>query len=85
MDFKFDQLISQSIKRLTRPKFRNDFPVLYDEKNYHGTETPIEGKLLEVVTDPESLQDLLNICDVSYDGVPASAAINFNPVFGKIS
>ena len=25
------------------------------------------------------------MCDVSYDGVPAHAAINFNPSFGKIS
>lgn len=27
----------------------------------------------------------MNRCDVSYDGVPASAAINFNSSFGKIS
>ena len=84
-NFKFDQLISQSIKRLTRPKFRNDFPHFYDEKLYHGSEQPIDGKLLEVVTDQEDLKELLNICDVSYHGVPASAALNFNPVFGKIS
>jgi len=31
------------------------------------------------------LLDLLNVCDVSYDGVPASSALNFNPSFGKIS
>ena len=27
----------------------------------------------------------MNRCDVSYDGVPASAALNFNSSFGKIS
>jgi len=26
----------------------------------------------------------MNKCDVSYDGVPNTAALNFNPSFGKI-
>ena len=34
MDIKFDQLISCSIKRLTRPMFRYDFPTLYDPKAF---------------------------------------------------
>lgn len=39
----------------------------------------------EVISDQETLNDVLNCCDVSYEGVPSSAAINFNPSFGKIS
>ena len=35
--------------------------------------------------DPEQLAHLSSMCDISYDGVPAHAAINFNPSFGKIS
>jgi len=38
-----------------------------------------------VITDEASLNELQQVCDISYDGVPAGAAINFNPFFGKIS
>ena len=38
----------------------------------------------EVIQDEQTLQDLMNRCDVSYDGVSSSAALNFNPSFGKI-
>lgn len=37
------------------------------------------------VRDPEQLAQLSSMCDIAYDGVPAHAAINFNPSFGKIS
>ena len=39
----------------------------------------------EEIRDPEKLANLATMCDVAYDGVPAGAAINFNPSFGKIS
>lgn len=32
--FQFDYLIDTSIKRLTRPKFRNDFEQYYDADNF---------------------------------------------------
>ena len=38
----------------------------------------------EIISDEQTLTDLMNRCDVSYDGVPNSAALNFNPSFGKI-
>lgn len=76
MDFKFDNLIAMQIRRLTRPKVKMDFPIFYDEALFEN------GK---VIRDEETMQQLLSICDVSYDGVPASAAISFNPSFGKIS
>lgn len=84
MDFKFDPLISQSIKRLTRPKFNNEFPNFYDHKAYNNYQDGIDAELMEIVEDQETLSRLMNACDVNYDDVPASAAINFNPVFGKI-
>lgn len=31
------------------------------------------------------LKNLMSKCDISYDGVPSSAALNFNSSFGKIS
>lgn len=45
----------------------------------------MEASLLGIVEDQDELRELMNSCDVSYDGVPASSAINFNPTFGKIS
>ena len=52
-----------------------DFPVFYDESLFEP------GK---VIRDEETMQQLLSICDVSYAGIPASAAVTFNPSFGKI-
>jgi len=40
-------------------------------------------KLLHETAEPDS--EMLNRCDVSYDGVAASSAMNFNSSFGKIS
>ena len=34
MEIPFDQLVSCSIKRLTRPKFKNEFTQFYDEKAF---------------------------------------------------
>ena len=39
---------------------------------------------MEVISDQETLNELMSRCDVSYDGVSAAGAINFNPSFGKI-
>ena len=83
MDVKFDNLISQQIKRLSRPKFKNEFVVMHDPQD-NESKTAIDPKLEEIITDESVLLDLRNICDISYDGVPSSAAMNFNPAFGKI-
>ena len=39
----------------------------------------------EVKRDPEVVKKMLTSVDCSFDGVPSSAAMNFNPYFGKIS
>jgi hypothetical protein len=49
MDFKFDQLITQSIKRLTRPKVSNDFPTFYDHKAFNNMEGGFHAELIEVI------------------------------------
>ena len=88
MDLPFDQLVSCSIKRLTRPKFKNEFAQFYDRRAFleqDDDDAYVAPGTLKVIQDENVLKDLMNRCDVSYDGVPASAAINFNSSFGKIS
>ena len=44
------------------------------------------GELMELIGESSDLnREMLNRCDIAYDGVPASSAMNFNPSFGKIS
>ena len=83
MEIPFDQLVSCSIKRLTRPKFKNEFAQLYDGRAFQDFD--LQPGEVKVVHDEDLLRDLMNRCDVSYDSVPASAALNFNSSFGKIS
>ena len=86
MDFKFDQLITQSIKRLTRPKVSNDFSNFYDHRLYRNDlKDEFSLDQMEVIGDKKTLKELQTHCEVSYDGIPANASLNFNSVFGKIS
>ena len=96
-------MIDASIKRLTRPKFKNDYEQYFDEKQFNlgdedskDTAADSQGESLssglggaqngfEVVRDEAHLQELMSRCDISYDGIPSHAALNFNPSFGKIS
>lgn len=92
MEIQFDQLINTSIKRLTKPKFKHEFTTLYDSKHFQAI--PLFGSQLDDVLASEESQDrsnsktqsieLYNSNDVSYDGVEADAALNYNPTFGKI-
>ena len=84
MDIQFEQLISCSIKRLTRPKFKNEFPQFYDSQAFREEGIVALPEDMQVIHDQETLNELMNRCDVSYDGVSAAGAINFNPSFGKI-
>mmetsp|Transcript_36864 Transcript_36864/g.56430 ORF Transcript_36864/g.56430 Transcript_36864/m.56430 type:complete len:104 (+) Transcript_36864:102-413(+) len=47
----------------------------------------VRGEQLKALLDDEAEVDteLMNRCDIAYDGVAAASAINFNPSFGKIS
>ena len=54
MDFKFDQLIVQSVKRLTRPKLKHDFPVMYD-RQMMGSDSESDPYLEEVITSQDAL------------------------------
>jgi hypothetical protein len=103
--FQFDYLIDTSIKRLTRPKFRNDFEQYYDNDNFKQSKVQVDvlndnrasegrgslfrnslfGTEVDEVRDPEQLANLMNMCDVGYDGISSHSIINFNPSFGKIS
>lgn len=83
MDIKFDQLISCSIKRLTRPTFRNEFPTFFDSKTFADL-CPQTSRFVEMVSDEQQLTDLMTRCDVNQVGVPITASMNFNPQFGKI-
>lgn len=85
-------MINTSIKRLTKPKFKHEFTTLYDSKHFQAI--PLFGSQLDEVLaledtiDKSSLKshsmELYNSNDVSYDGVEADAALNYNPTFGKI-
>lgn len=69
---------------MTRPKFKGDFPQLYDSDAFQkGREHEFENDV-EIIKDEDTLKDLMNRSDTSFNGVAASNAINFNPSFGKI-
>ncbi|CDW87010.1 UNKNOWN [Stylonychia lemnae] len=81
MDIQFDQLISTSIKRLTRPKFKHEFTTFYDQKQFQAI--PLIGQQLDEQLH-EANQEMMNSNDITCDGIDIDSAINYNPSFGKI-
>eukprot|EP00347_Sterkiella_histriomuscorum_P011398 403372611 len=81
MDIQFDQLINTSIKRLTKPKLKHEFTTFHDQKQFIAI--PLIGQQLDE-TLQEANNEMMNSNDVSYDGIDADSAINYNPSFGKI-
>ena len=75
-------MISTSIKRLTKPRFKHEFTTLYDPVQFQAI--PLIGSDLQDAQEELMQNELLNSNDVSYDGIESDAALSYNPSFGKI-
>lgn len=99
MELQFDKLITYSIKRLTRPKFKHDFAQFNDPaafKNFDIDETFFSEKNFNIddydplvkQTEEQRSQQMVQLgCnrnDISYDGLPSDCSLNYISAFGKI-
>lgn len=87
--FSFDKLLEVNIKRLSRPKFRHEFPQFNDPTLY---QTQLDPKNDYSDNDELSDEQKLKLWkeqgaftnDVSYDGISSDTALSYFSNFGKI-
>ena len=76
-------MLTASIKRLTKPKFRHEFTTFYHH-TYFQVSPLTTLELEQEQANASSRGELETANDISYDGIDSESALNYNSSFGKI-